>query len=141
MPTHDECIAIFKEQMRRAEKRRKEQAMQIGQKLEYALFEPGCGQDDTYESRRTLETIMDYFTQYDPQNVKFVSGADITKIVNNALRGIDTSQSITPGKWATAVGEIIRPDLFPPKQAEKVSRSELNTQGGSFANLNGIAAC
>lgn len=141
MPTHDECIAIFREQMRRAENRRKEQAKQMGQKLEYALFEPGCGQDGTDESRRTLETIMGYFTQGDPRNVKFVSGADITKIVNSALRSIDTSKSITPGKWTTAIREIVRPDLFPPKHAEEVSRSELNTQGGSFASLNSIAAC
>lgn len=141
MPTYDECIGIFSEQMRRAEERKEKQAEQLGQTVDRPLFEPGCGQDNTPKSRMTLETIMGYFTQGDPGNVKFVSGADIMKIVSNALRGIDTTKPITSSEWAAAVGKIIRPDLFPASQEAGAPSFELNTQGGSFANLNSIAAC
>lgn len=133
MPTEKECIEIFKEHMRRAEKLRRKEAESLGTNLEspylFALGEFGPYGDET------LKHIMALFTA-DKNNMKFVSGADIQKIVTNALMEIVNNAEkdktpvapISTAVWIDAVKRV-------------VESPTLNTQGGSSANLDSIAAC
>ena len=133
MPTEKECIEIFKEHMRRAEKLRHREAESLGLELESPrLFAPG---DFGPYGDETLKHIMALFTA-DHDNMKFVSGADIQKIVTNALMEIVTGAErdgtpaapISTAAWIDAVGRV-------------VNSPTLNTQGSGSANLDSIAAC
>ena len=124
MPTHQECKSIFREQMRRAEELRQSQAREIGITLPHGLFEEGC------DSEENLDAIMAVFTENGekaPEEVKFVSGADITEIVKQALMRVPVGSAITPGLWRKAVIDILR--------------SDIGTQGSGYGSLNSIAAC
>lgn len=120
MPTHQECKEIFREQMRRAETVRQIQARELGTPLTHPLFEKDCDSEDN------LNDIMAALTE-EAEQVKFVSGADITEIVKRALMEVPVNKAITPGEWRNAVKAVIR--------------SGISTQGSSYANLNSIAAC
>lgn len=133
MPTEKECVEIFKEHMRRAEKLRRKEAKSLGITLESPdLFAPG--EFGPYGDE-TLRHIMALLTA-DPDNMKFVSGADIQKIVTNALMEIVTDAErdkvpvapVSTAAWIDAVKRVIKSPT-------------LNTQGGSSANLDSIAAC
>lgn len=129
MPSADECCKIFAEQMRRADKVRKDEAKNKNLKVA-DLFEESC-----YD-HGTLSAIMKDFVYgvnvEKPTGVKFVSGADITKITHMALlyageQGwCGVSRSIKKDDWGKAVKQArLDPNLV--------------TQGGTEAGLRDIA--
>lgn len=135
LPTQEECISIFQVHMEKAQKRQKEQAKAMGldpKKLP-PLFQGG---DNGCDSPATLNTIMEYFVYGSDHalrdNIKFVSGADIEKIVITALEQVpmenDPNGKISVASWKQTLKNVI-------------DAPTLNTQGGSITGLNAIAEC
>lgn len=129
MPTHAECKEIFAAQMRSADKRRRDQCKAKGGNPDslHPLFTEGihgCYTDDC------LENIMDLVMK-SPQGVRFLSGADICKIVTTALTKFPEEvldKPISAAAWRKALKEVI-------------DDPSLSTQGSSSSNLDEIAAC
>jgi len=135
LPTQKECLDIFRVHMERADERRKKKAEEIGRNPDelVPLFQKG---EDGCSSNFILHPVMDAFV-YDSsgqkrKNIRFVSGADIEKIVKDALAIVPLSGNsnglITPEAWREALLQVI-------------NSPTLNTQGGSIAGLNAIAEC
>ena len=130
MPTNDECKEIFAEQMRRADKRRTDTAQAQGRMDVYSpLFDGKCFEDTS------LQSIMDIVMQgKDPKNgadVKFLSGADIEKIVFLALKKIPQEKLDSPidiTTWKETLKEVIHDPT-------------VTTQGSGYAGMEKIAAC
>lgn len=128
MPTDSECRELFSEQMRRAESRRIKEAESRGLEKPDQLFDDGIdrAEDDCFNDEHCLSKIMAIFAQ----NHKFLTGADIAKIVNSALLSLPSAPS-TPIKADEWVARI-----------ETVANSPtMSTYGSSSANLDSIAAC
>lgn len=132
MPTSAECRAIFSEQMRRAEERRQDEVRsRYGDSFELTpLFANRDTveneEDDCFSDEHCLRRIMDIFAA----NRKFLTGADITKIVNSALLRLDENAPlpITAEQWI----EEIRRSADSPA---------FSSYGCGERNLNSIAAC
>jgi len=130
MPTNKECKEIFAEQMRRADKRRTDTAKAQGRTGEYApLFDGKCFEDTS------LQSIMDIVMQgKDPKtgaDVKFLSGADIEKIVFLALKKLPQEKLEKPidiTTWKETLKAVIHD-------------TTVTTQGSGYAGLEKIAAC
>ena len=127
MPTDSECRELFSEQMRRAEGRRRKEAESRGLGEPGKLFDDGidCAEDDCFNDH-CLGKIMEIFAE----NHKFLTGADIAKIVNSALLSLATAPSspIQAKDWVASI--------------EAVANSpSMSTYGSSSANLDSIAAC
>lgn len=134
MPTNDECKEIFAEQMRRADKLRRDQAKEMGtsEKDLKPLFsddpELGCF------TREALQNIMDLFMEGKdpdhPEGIKFLSGADIQKITTTALARLPDEKLGRPleaSRWIKALRGV-------------VSDPAITTLGSANANLDQIAA-
>ena len=132
MPTHEECKKIFEEQMKRAEKRREDGMKELGIYDESKLFDHdpqnGCFTEDAFKY------IMELFTEgidvkEEPERVKFVTGADIEKIVKEALiKTGATGGNISLTEWLKKLKETINDPI-------------IETQGSCQANFNKIASC
>lgn len=130
MPTNEECKEIFAEQMRRADQRRTDTAQAQGSTgAQFPLFDSKC-----YENT-SLQSIMDIVMQgKDPKtgmDVKFLSGADIEKIVFLALKKIPQEKLKKPidiTTWKETLKEVIHD-------------ATVTTQGSGYAGLEKIAAC
>ena len=127
MPTSQECGEILKEQMHRADNRRKDAAKAYGSPEEPAdLFEPKCYAKEGIET--LIRAIM---TDQKVAQPKFLSGADIEKAVVNALKSIPLdkpSDSVDLLSWQEALTAAVQDPQF-------------STQGSSSGNLDKIAAC
>lgn len=134
MPTNDECKEIFAEQMRRADNLRRDQAKEMGtpEKDLKPLFsddpELGCF------TREALQNIMDLFMERKdpdhPEDIKFLSGADIQKITTTALARLSDEKLEKPleaSVWIKALRSV-------------VSDPAITTLGSANANLDQIAA-
>lgn len=129
MPTYAECLDLFREQMRRAERSRLDEARSRGLSLEQPLlFDNGVSrpEDDCYSAGHCLDAIMAAFTE----TGKFLTGADISKVVVSALRGLGSPLDlpIKAADWAESVCRLAR-------------SATLSTYGSSSENLDSIAAC
>lgn len=130
MPTNDECKEIFAEQMRRADKRRTDTAEAQGRTDVYTpLFDGKCFED------ASLQSIMDIMTQgknaKNEADIKFLSGADIEKIVFLALKEIPPEKLEAPIDITTWREKLI----------EVIHKPTVTTQGSGYAGLEKIAAC
>lgn len=117
MPTCAECIDIFQKRMLKAEKIAKQQDGQS------ALFMEAC-----YQSGH-LETVMQHLlNQRDgKENGRFVTGADITKLVNMALRQFARrTGAINHTEWIAALCN---------------AADETTVYGDGNENLDSIAVC
>lgn len=117
MPTEDECVDIFRKQMLRAEK-------QVEKSRKSGLFLKNCWED------YTLRTIIRSLTD-DSRKKRFITGADIAKIVNMALRMIwNEGQAIHNGiseeLWTASVLKVL---------------DTTTVYGDSKENLDSIALC
>lgn len=127
LPTLDQCAAIFREQMERAERLRRDSAKDRGQQLDGPLFRT----DSTEEScmnEENLKAIVELFVQNGRE--LFLSGSDITGIVADALTMIedkDFQPPISNGKWKAAIEALL-------------DKPTTITYGGSAANLETISA-
>ena len=136
MPTSSECRAIFREQMRRADERRRTEAADRGlteDKFPPALFDNGknggeddCAEFDCYSDRHCLNEIMAVFAE----NRKFLTGADIAKIVNTVLLEL-----------SDAPAAPIRAPEWKAKVTALANSPTLSTYGSSSSSLDSIAAC
>lgn len=116
MPTYKECIDIFRKRMEKAEAIIKEQN---DEKRE--LFLPKCYDEES------LGKIMDYLVgRKDPaKQHRFVTGADITKLVNIALRN-SSDGVINEENWVKSLKE---------------AADHTTVYGDGEENLVSIAAC
>lgn len=134
MPTNDECKEIFAEQMRRADKLRRDKAKELGssEKDIKPLFnedsQMGCFTD------RALQNIMNLFTEKKdpehPEGIKFLTGADIRKITSAALTRLPAEKLNKPleeSDWIDVLSKV-------------VSDSAITTLGSGNASLDMIAA-
>lgn len=139
MPTHAECKQIFEVQMHKADDLRREQLKARGgdPRSLLPLFEEGS--NGCY-SPACLEGIMarvmggltpEKVTAENATRVRFLSGADIRKVVTTALASLPPEalkKSITPTVWLDALEKVLQSPF-------------LTTQGSSGSNLDEIAAC
>ncbi len=135
MPNHEECKSIFSEQMKRAERRRKKRAEEFGMKMPQNLFSDdktlGCFTDEALESIMKLFTEDENGNKKESDKIKFVTGADIEKIIISALRSFPEEKLESPISfidWKNALEKTI-------------NDSGTVTLGSSYADLNKIAAC
>jgi len=130
MPTNDECKEIFAEQMRRADKLRRDTAAEQGNtKDPDPLFSGKCFEDATLQG--IMDLVMQGKNPKEPRNIKFLSGADIEKVTVNALKKIpmeSLGKPIDPTTWKNVLAEVLHDPT-------------ITTQGSSYAGLDKIAAC
>lgn len=136
MPTAAECRAIFREQMRRADERRRTEAEDRGlpeSEFPPPLFDNGknggeddCEEFDCYSDEHCLDRIMAAFAE----NRKFLTGADIAKIVNSVLLGLSAAPTrpIRAPEWVARVTAL-------------ANSPTLSTYGSGSSGMDGIAAC
>lgn len=130
MPTNDECKENFKEQMRRADKLRRDTAVEQGNsKVPAPLFNEKCFDDEVLQG--IMDLVMQGKNPKEPKNIKFMSGADIEKVTVNALKKIPVEN----------LGEPIDPTTWKNVLAEVIHDPTITTQGSSYAGLEKIAAC
>jgi len=132
LPTHEECKAIFREHMHRAEALQEKTAKDYGEdsrKLFDSDKKTGCFSDVC------MDQVMALFTEgkdvEHPVGVKFVSGADICLIVNTALDLMteeQTNHPLSANEWIDLVREALQSPF-------------VCTQGGSSSGLDKIAEC
>lgn len=135
MPTANDCRRIFAEQMKRAERNRVKEAKKIGTEISPVIFKENCFAD------KTKNTIPEYFmniflkdsnnTDRDTKEIKFVSGADIAQLVNNAMNTFKNGELESPIEadvWETALRKAIEDPTF-------------RSQGSSESGRNKIASC
>jgi len=129
LPTSQECMDIFAEQMSRADRRRMDTADDQGLPRKPPLFEKEC------YSKNVMEQIMELPVKgkdpEHPEGIKFLSGADIEKIVFSALKSVEEpalDKGIGPALWVEALRRTF-------------TSSTISTMGSSSANLDKIAAC
>ena len=134
MPTNDECREIFREQMRRAERLRRQTASEQGMAGElHPLFQDdevmGCFTDNALQ--KIMDLLMEGRDPEHPEGIKFLSGADIQKITVNALIRIPQDQLRAPISL-TAWLQALKAAVEDPA---------ITTLGSSSASLDKIAAC
>lgn len=117
MPTHAECIDIFKKRMEKA----------ANTVLEYdkngELFRPQCYDDCNLSS--VINHLL--FKENEQERGRFVTGADITKLVNMALRQFaDRKAAINHVEWIAALKNAV---------------DETTVYGDGNENLDSIAVC
>lgn len=117
MPTHAECIDIFRKRMEKA----------ADTVLEYdksgELFRSQCYDDDN------LNSVMNHllFEENGKKRGRFITGADITKLVNMALRQFaDRKEAINHVEWVAALKSAI---------------DSTTVYGDGNENLDSIAVC
>ena len=142
MPTEYECMEIFREQMRRLTSRSDEEAGRWGASGT-KLFEQGCFSDEVM--KKIMGCFLEPRTLEINANIKFVNGADIEKIVENAMMRV---RADTPARLPAADDENTLQLSAPITQNEWIAsvRSVIqdptvSTYGGSPANLNSLTAC
>ena len=137
MPTHEECKQIFAAQMQDADELRKEKLREKGgdPSTLHALFDQSCYGNDCLEGIMTLVTggkkRGDKTDAEAVPKIRFVSGADIRKIVTTALAQIPEKavrKPISSSDWLAVLKQVIEDP-------------SLTTQGSSSSNLDEIAAC
>lgn len=130
MPTNHECKEIFKEQMRRADRRRRDTAKAQGRTgSDLPLFDSKCFEDISLQS--IMDLVMRGKKAEDPDGVKFLTGADIEKIVYLALKKIPLDK----------LGKPIDITTWKEKMKEVIQHPTLTTLGSSYAGLEKIASC
>ena len=117
MPTHAECIDIFKKRMEKA----------ANTVLEYdkngELFRPQCYDD--YNLSLVISHLL--FKENEQERGRFITGADITKLVNMALRRFaDRKAAINHVEWIAALKNAV---------------DETTVYGDGNENLDSIAVC
>ncbi len=131
MPSAAECRDILLSLMAKAEKKREDDYKRLGKKPPCPLFTEDC------KTQKTLDSLL--LTAINPvprdsdsvkKRPKFLTGADIEKIVKEAVKKIGPADAhpIDGRKWADTLSEIIS-DPF------------ITTQGYSEEDLNKITAC
>lgn len=137
LPTHDEIKSIFAEQMERAERKREDDAKEKGEELTHKLFADNCFEGNRNSDKPTVpDSIVKILTHKNatlrnPEEIKFVTGADIKTIIKNALSRLDDAAFNKPLdsiEWHNALRKVIE---------DKTTQ----TLGSSQADLNAIAAC
>lgn len=130
MPTNEECKEIFAEQMRRADKLRRDTAKEQGNTKEPApLFDGKCFEDAALQG--IMDLVMQGKNPKEPKDIKFMSGADIEKVTVNALKKIPREK----------LGKPIDPTTWKDTLAKVIQDPTINTQGSGYAGLDKIAAC
>ena len=136
LPTGAECRGIFREQMRRADERRRTEAEDRGlapEDFPPPLFDNGSNggegdsaENDCYSDEHCLEKITAAFAE----SGKFLTGADITKIVNTVLLELNSSPAapIKAGEWCAKLCALAKSPT-------------LSTYGSGSASLDSIAVC
>lgn len=117
MPTHAECIDIFKKRMEKAAST----VLEYDKKGE--LFRPQCYDDCN------LSSVIDHllFEEKGKKRGRFITGADITKLVNIALRQFaDRKSAINHMEWIAALKSAV---------------DGTTVYGDGNENLDGIAVC
>lgn len=140
MPTHEEIKSIFAEQMLRAEKIHTDDAKSKGKEAKN-LFADDCFEGNNRNSNKPAvnDTVVNYFThkggnmneKRGPEEIKFVTGADIKTIIKETLARFEDAELDEPIKgasWEKKLGEVI-------------DDSKMQTLGSSQADLDAIAAC
>lgn len=118
MPTYEECVDILKNQMERVNERVRES---VGK----AVFEEA---DKTEKWKRTVSSL---FWEIQDGHYRYMTGADIEKIVNMALRQLWKDQELTyPIDIKTAW-----------KPALKKALESTRVYGDGHENLDSIAIC
>lgn len=117
MPTREECIDIFKKRMEKAEK------TVLAYDKNSELFMKLCYDDEK------LGLVTDHllYKENEQRKGRFLTGADITKLVNMALR-----------KFGARKGAISHTEWI---QALKKAADETTVYGDGEENLNSIAVC
>lgn len=136
MPTNEACKELFKEHMKRASKRRRDTAREQGRADNIpSLFDKECFDDSALQS--IMDIVMQVKNSQTGEGAKFLSGADIEKIVSLALKEIAPEDSEKPVNITTPI------EITTWKEALKkvISDETLGTQGSSCAALDQIAAC
>lgn len=130
MPTNEECKEIFAEQMRRADKRRTDTAEAQGRTDVFSpLFDGKCFEDTSLQS--IMDIVMQGKNPKTGKDVKFLSGADIEKIVFLALKKLPQEKLEKPidiTTWKEVLKEVIH-------------NPTVTTQGSGYAGMEKIAAC
>ncbi len=137
LPTSNEIRKIFAEQMKRAEKTRTDIAKERGAKISPVIFADECFLDE--ERTMVPDSIVKLFLySYDEndnptkrEKIKFVSGADIAKLVSKALDAFENEELKKPlnlTQWSEKLSAVIDDPTF-------------QTQCSSESDLNKIAAC
>ncbi len=140
MPTSTEVRQIFAEQMKRAERNRKEEAAEKGMEISSQIFADDCFAD---KERTTVHADIMHLFIYESleeevkpkelNEIKFVSGADVVEIVKKALNTFD-NKDLEDGK-------LIDSKAWRGALKKAIEDPTLQTQGSSEANLEKIAAC
>lgn len=117
MPTYAECIDIFKKRMKKAAD------TVLGYDKTGELFRPQCYDDDN------LSGVINHllYEENGQKRGRFITGADITKLVNMALRKFaDRKGAISHTEWVDAL---------------KSAADETTVYGDGNENLDSIAIC
>ena len=117
MPTYAECIDIFKKRMKKAAD------TVLGYDKTGELFRPQCYDDDN------LSGVINHllYEENGQKRGRFITGADITKLVNMALRKFaDRKGAISHTEWIGAL---------------KSAADETTVYGDGNENLDSIAVC
>lgn len=125
MPTCGECLDIFREQMSRAGQRRRDAAEEAGVSLENPeLFD--SGKDGCFS-----DSCLGGFMRAVTNRGSFLTGADITKLVMNALSLMDAEKLRGPihaSDWKSALTAAL-------------DDPTMSTYGSNPANLDKVAVC
>ncbi len=133
MPTNNECIDIFRAQMRRADKLRKDAAKEKGNPEPKDLFDEKCYDDQVLQ--QVMDVIASEADKDTGDGARYLSGADIEKIVCTALKNEKLDVLFSDSN-----PESIRSDDWKNVLIE-VCKSDISTLGSGYANMNEIAAC
>lgn len=129
MPAANECVEIFREQMKRSEENKSEEAKKYGDNLKprnnfkFSLEKPKKGEKDL-----VTEALSEVVGKAGELK-KFMTGADIKKIVEYTLRVAEKSvfnEGFELGKWKEAL-------------IETISSPNMITYGFSTSNQDKIA--
>ncbi len=128
LPTADECVEIFLEQMKRAEKLKEDTAKEydvFAKKIfNFEISEKKDGEED--HLRKTLKAVVEEAGK----GGKFLTGADIKKVIQVTLRNANCKvfeEGYSLDKWK---GDLLK----------TVSSCNLSTFGQSNANRDKISA-
>ncbi len=131
MPTADECTEIFIEQMKRAEKLKGDTAKEYGVIVKKLFnFEISEKTQSDKEKEDHLRTALATVVEEAGAHGKFLTGADIKKIIQSTLRNADKKifeKGYDADEWVRAL-------------LETVGNTNLQTYGASSANRDKIAA-
>lgn len=131
LPTQAQCIEIFKEQMRRAERRRRDVARVSGQEDPGNLF--SRKDDSNCFADTTMKSIMARFGRG-----KFLTGSSIEAIVADALNRLDVDSvqgEVSAAQWMTAVeaaAEDTMTDISSPHSYHQAAANYIRLLRGNF---------